>query len=55
MLVRAKGNDAVSDEDFVKMQSLIKNCVPYEMSNPDHNVHLGNSVTSTLCVHRLTG
>jgi len=42
LLVRAKGNDAVSDEDFVKMQSLISNCIAHEMSHIDHNVHLAN-------------
>jgi len=42
LLIRAKGNDAISDEDFIKMQSLMKNCIPREMSHPDHNVHLGN-------------
>ena len=42
MLVRAKGNDAVSDEDFGKMKSLLYNCRAYEIANPDHNVHLGN-------------
>ncbi len=42
MLVRAKGNDAVSDQDFAKMKSLLSDCMAYEMSNPDHNVHLGN-------------
>ncbi|AIQ12873.1 alpha/beta fold hydrolase [Paenibacillus durus] len=42
LLIRAKGNDAVSDEDFVKMQSLIPNCLAREVSHPDHNVHLGN-------------
>ncbi len=42
LLIRAKGNDAVSDEDFVKMQSLISNCFAREMSHPDHNVHLAN-------------
>jgi 2-succinyl-6-hydroxy-2,4-cyclohexadiene-1-carboxylate synthase len=42
MLVRAKGNEAVSDEDFAKMKSLLSDCVTYDMSNPDHNVHLGN-------------
>lgn len=42
MLVRAKGNDAVSDEDFHKMKSLISNCIACEVLNPDHNVHLGN-------------
>lgn len=42
MLVRAKGNEAVPDADFMKMQTLIPDCTSYEMSNPDHNVHLGN-------------
>jgi 2-succinyl-6-hydroxy-2,4-cyclohexadiene-1-carboxylate synthase len=42
LLMRAKGNDAVSDEDFMKMKSLIPKCMPCEIDNPDHNVHLGN-------------
>ncbi|QWU13677.1 2-succinyl-6-hydroxy-2,4-cyclohexadiene-1-carboxylate synthase [Paenibacillus sophorae] len=42
LLIRAKDNDAVSDEDFVKMQSLIPNCLAHEVSHPDHNVHLAN-------------
>lgn len=42
LLIRAKGNDAVSDEDFIKMKSRIANCMAHEVSNPDHNVHLGN-------------
>lgn len=42
LLIIAKGNDAVSDEDFVKMQSLISNCIAREMSHSDHNVHLAN-------------
>jgi len=42
LLIRAKGNDAVPDEDFTKMQSLITDCVAHEMSHPDHNVHLSN-------------
>ncbi|WP_100488437.1 alpha/beta fold hydrolase [Sporolactobacillus pectinivorans] len=42
LLIRAKGNDAVSDEDFINMQSLIQNCLPREMSDPNHNVHLAN-------------
>lgn len=42
LLIRAKGNDAVSDEDFIKMQSMIPNCLAHEVSHPDHNVHLGN-------------
>lgn len=42
LLIRAKVNDAVSDGDFIKMQSLIPNCLVHEMSHPDHNVHLAN-------------
>lgn len=42
LLIRAKGNNAVSDEDFIKMQLLISNCIAREMSHPDHNVHLAN-------------
>ena len=42
LLIRAKGGEAISDEDFIKMQSLIPNCVAHEMSHSDHNVHLGN-------------
>lgn len=42
LLIRAKGNAAVSDEDFDRMQSLISHCLAYEMTNPDHNVHLAD-------------
>jgi hypothetical protein len=42
LLIRAKGNDAVSDEDFIKMQSLVSNCIAREISHPDHNLHLAN-------------
>ncbi|HUW40717.1 MAG TPA: alpha/beta hydrolase, partial [Rectinemataceae bacterium] len=42
MLLRAKGNDAVPDEDFSRMRDTIPNCKAYEVSNPDHNVHLGD-------------
>ena len=42
MLVRASGHAAVPDEDFSRMQSLLADCSAYEMSDPDHNVHLGN-------------
>jgi pimeloyl-ACP methyl ester carboxylesterase len=42
MLVRAKGGDAVTEEDFSKMKSLIPKCTAFEMANADHNVHLGN-------------
>ncbi|GMX65394.1 hypothetical protein Elgi_46640 [Paenibacillus elgii] len=42
LLIRAKGNQAISDEDFISMQSLIPNCIAHEMSHSDHNVHLSN-------------
>lgn len=42
MLIRASGHEDVPDEDFSKMQSLLSNCIAFEMSHPDHNVHLGN-------------
>lgn len=42
MLLRAKDSGAVSDEDFIKMQSLISNCFAREIIHPDHNVHLAN-------------
>jgi pimeloyl-ACP methyl ester carboxylesterase len=42
MLVRARGGGAVPDEDYKKMQAMIPDCMPFEMSNPDHNVHLAD-------------
>jgi pimeloyl-ACP methyl ester carboxylesterase len=42
MLVRSSSHESVPDEDFEKMKSLLSDCMPYEMSHPDHNVHLGN-------------
>lgn len=42
LLIRAESHEAISDKDFIKMQSLIPNCFAYEISHPDHNVHLGN-------------
>ncbi len=42
LLIRAKNHEAVPDKDLIKMQSLLQNCIAYDMSHPDHNVHLGN-------------
>lgn len=42
MLVRAKGAEAVPDEDWQRMQALLPNCLAFEASHPDHNVHLTN-------------
>jgi 2-succinyl-6-hydroxy-2,4-cyclohexadiene-1-carboxylate synthase len=42
LLIRSKSHEAISDEDYIKMQELLPNCIAYEMAHPDHNVHLGN-------------
>lgn len=42
LLIRAKGNNAVPDEDFAKMQAMLSNCMAFEASNTDHNVYLSN-------------
>lgn len=42
MLARASSHEAVSDEAFRKMQVMLSNCIAFEMSHPDHNVHLEN-------------
>lgn len=38
MLVRAKGGEAVPDEDFQRMQEMMPDCMAFEASHPDHNV-----------------
>lgn len=42
LLVRAAGGGAVTDEAFIKMQSLLPGCIAREASSPDHNVFLSN-------------
>jgi pimeloyl-ACP methyl ester carboxylesterase len=42
MLARASSHEAVNDEDFSRMQALVSDCMAFEMSEPDHNVHLAN-------------
>ncbi|GFZ31393.1 hypothetical protein CSC2_19190 [Clostridium zeae] len=42
ILIRSSSHEAVPDEEFIKMQNLIPNCISYEVSHPDHNVHLAN-------------
>ncbi|MBU3143804.1 alpha/beta fold hydrolase [Clostridium sp. CF012] len=42
LLIKSKGNEVIPDEDFIKMQSLLPNCIAREMSHPDHNIHLKN-------------
>ena len=43
LLVKAKSHEGgMTDQEFTKMQSMLPNCITYEMSHPDHNVHLAN-------------
>ena len=42
LLLRAQGQDGVTDDDFAKMQALLPDCRAHQMSLPDHNVHLSN-------------
>lgn len=42
LLMRSGSHEAISNEDFARMRSLLKNCTAIEMSHPDHAVHLGN-------------
>jgi 2-succinyl-6-hydroxy-2,4-cyclohexadiene-1-carboxylate synthase len=42
LLVRSGSHEAVPDEDWLKMRSLLPGCLAFEMSEPDHNVQLSN-------------
>ena len=42
LLVRSSSHEAVPDEAYEKMQSLLQNCTAREISHPDHNVYLSN-------------
>ncbi|WAH37470.1 alpha/beta fold hydrolase [Alicyclobacillus dauci] len=50
LLIRSKSHEAVPDDDFEKMQSLIDGCISHEMSHPDHNVHLANEEEFYTCM-----
>jgi pimeloyl-ACP methyl ester carboxylesterase len=41
LLIKSKGEGSVTDADFARMKSLLPGCLAYEMSSPDHNVHVG--------------
>ncbi len=43
-LIRAKGSEAVSDNDFIKMRKAINSCNTFDIDTNDHNVHLANKV-----------
>ncbi len=42
LLIRSQSHQAVPDEDWRTMQTLLPNCLAHEVSHPDHNVHLSN-------------
>jgi pimeloyl-ACP methyl ester carboxylesterase len=42
LLVKARGGDAVPDADFLKMQSMLRDCNAFQVSDPDHNLYLSN-------------
>jgi hypothetical protein len=41
LLIKSKGEESVQEADFARMKSLLPGCLAYEMSSPDHNVHVG--------------
>jgi pimeloyl-ACP methyl ester carboxylesterase len=41
LLIKSKGEEAVKEADFARMKSLLPGCLAYEMTSPDHNVHVG--------------
>ncbi|MNM35847.1 Alpha/beta hydrolase family protein [compost metagenome] len=49
LLVRAKDNEAVPDEELSRMQALIANCRSYTMSHPHHNVYLSDKEEFYTC------
>lgn len=42
LIMRTSSHEAVSNEDWDRMKSLISDCTAVEMSHPDHNVHRSN-------------
>ncbi len=44
MLVRSSDHEAVPDGDWERMRSSIRHCTAFEMSKPDHNVHLSDTL-----------
>lgn len=40
--MRTSSHEAITDMDWDKMKSLLKNCTAVEMSHPDHNLHRAN-------------
>lgn len=43
LLMRTSSHEGIPDEDWTKMQNLLPDCTPVEMSHPDHNVQHSNT------------
>jgi len=50
LLMRTSSHEAVSNDDWEKMISLLPNCTAVEMSHPDHNVHIANPSEFYACL-----
>lgn len=50
LLIRSKSHEAVPDSEYAKMQALITDCVAYEMTHWDHNVHLADKEQFFSCM-----
>lgn len=55
LIMRTSSKEAVSDEDWERMKSLIENCTAVEMSHPDHNVHTANPEAFYGCIDLFIG
>ena len=42
LIIRSSKKDAVTDEALIKMKEYLKNSMSFDMSKPDHSVHLGD-------------
>lgn len=42
LITKKREHDSEKYNDFLKMSEMLSDCIFYEMSNPDHNVHLAN-------------
>ncbi|MNB79825.1 Soluble epoxide hydrolase [compost metagenome] len=49
LIIRAKNSEAVPDKALFKMKKLLAKCSDFEMSHPNHNVHLSNPAEFYAC------
>ena len=50
LIMRTSSHEAISNEDWSQIKSLISDCTAVEMSHPDHNVHLANPEEFYTCI-----